>query len=85
MIDLDLTLDDMLQEIGAGANPATVSDPSDPDFARLDEVCLVMAARTRSELLDPLAQGFASRYSDVPPERMLRDVARPLKKAIAPY
>ena len=82
MIDLDLTLNNMLEGIGAGATPPTLDDPADPDFAQLDEVRLVMAARTRTELLAPLARAFARRYADVTPERLLRDVERPLKKAI---
>jgi len=84
MIDLTLTRERMLADIRASEFDLEreLADPADPDFASLPSLRFHTEKRTRGEVYGALCAGLATRYSDVAPENLIRDVTRPLKKAL---
>ncbi len=84
MIDLSLTRELMLADIRASefAPECELSDSANPEFAAALSLRFQTEKRTRSEMYGALCSGLAARYASVLPERLIRDVTRPLKKAL---
>jgi len=84
MIDLKLTREQMLAKIRASefSLERELSDPTSPEFAALPSFRYHSVKRTRSEVYGALCAGFAARFANIEPERVIRDITRPLKKAL---
>jgi hypothetical protein len=76
----------MLGDIGAVEGLPALSDPSDPrtlaEFVERDLSRLLVKVRTPEEILPELDAALAARFPAVPPERLQRNLLRPLKKAV---
>ncbi len=83
MIDLIQSREAMLAEIGATETAFTnrIEDPHDPAFLHLDQTS-VAVCRPWEEILSRLRVPLARRFADVPPERFIRDIERPLKMGL---
>ena len=57
-------------------------DPTSPEFAALPSFRRHSVKRTRSEVFGALCTGFAARFASIEIERVIRDITRPLKKAL---
>ena len=84
MIVLDRTKGEMLAEIHASDRGLAnrVEDPSDPAFQSLDEASFVVRGSGRQEILPLITAALARRLEGMAPERFIRNVGRPLKRAL---
>jgi hypothetical protein len=81
MIDLRRTQHDMRQEIGAAADRgvAALSDPADPALLADRAARIRILGHTRDDLFAPLELVLSTRFADVGPLRLARDLLGPLK------
>lgn len=86
MIELDYPRERMLGDIGAIEGLPALGDASDPrtmgEFVERDRARLLVKVRTPEEILPALDTVLAARFPNVPPERLERNLLRPLKKAV---
>lgn len=84
MIELNCTMQDLLEEIGASSDSprGPLTDPADSAFVDLDDVSLHVDARRRDEILSPLQEAFSRRFSGAPADALDRDLLYLLKKGL---